>query len=154
MSFQEIAFNIAGAPLMIFWALIVFLPKWKRTVWLFESKAPMLFLASIYSVVVLHGLATDPGAFAVLANPTLSGVQQLLSTPTGASAGWIHFLCFDLLVATYIWKMARKRGHSFLWVSAIQPFVLMLAPLGWLMFEIVSFIVTRRKAIPAATPST
>ncbi|MEM6552233.1 MAG: ABA4-like family protein [Planctomycetota bacterium] len=140
----EVVFNLAGTPLLVFWFALVFLPKWSWTDRLYRTKLPMLYLAVLYSVVVVYGLITDPEPFAILLDPDLAGAQRLLGSTVGAAAGWVHFLCFDLLVGTLIWRRALAKGHRFLWVSPVLVLTLFLAPLGWLVFEAVSFGVGRR----------
>ncbi|MEM8885911.1 MAG: ABA4-like family protein [Planctomycetota bacterium] len=134
-NFPALAFDLAGLPLLIFWLLIVLLPKWSWTDRIYRTKLPMLYLAVLYGAVVVYGLIVDPAPFATLLDPDLPSVQALLGSEIGASAGWIHFLCFDLLVGTIIWRAALERGHSFLWVSPLLVLTLLLAPLGWLFFE-------------------
>jgi hypothetical protein len=76
--------------------------------------------------------------------PTLPGVQALLGSPGGASAGWIHYLCFDLFIGALVWRTALRRGQSFAWVSPLLILVLMVGPLGWLSYEAVSWITASR----------
>ena len=142
-SFPELIFNIAGAPLLLFWFLIVFLPKWSWTDKIYRTQLPLFYLAALYGIVVIYGLIQDPAPFATLMDPTLASVKVLLGTDTGASAAWIHFLCFDLLVGTLIWRKALKKNHAFWWVSPNLVLTLFLAPLGWLVFEITSRILCR-----------
>ena len=145
-NFPNLVFEVAGAPLLIFWALIVFLPKWSWTDRFYRTKLPMLYLAALYSVMIVYGLLMEPAMFATLLDPDLVGVQTLLGSQIGATAGWIHFLCFDLLVGTIIWRRALEKGHSFFWVSPIMVLTLFLAPMGWLLFEIMSFLLERKPA--------
>ena len=141
-----LAFKIGNALILPFWALLFVAPRSKLADRFFGSRAALLVLALLYSVVVVPVLATNPSALSALLDPTLPGVQELLSTDGGAVAGWIHFLCFDLFVAAEIRERALKRGHAFYWVSPIFFAVLMLGPLGWLIFEIVSWSVMRLKS--------
>ncbi|MEM8683120.1 MAG: ABA4-like family protein [Pseudomonadota bacterium] len=145
-NFPNFVFEAAGAPLLLFWILIVLLPKWTWTERIYRTKLPMIYLAVMYSAIIVYGLATDPASFATLLNPDLAGVQTLLGTAVGATAGWIHFLCFDLLVGTIIWRRALDKGHSFFWVSPVMLLTLMLAPMGWLLFEVLSFFLSREPA--------
>ncbi len=147
-NFPNLVFDVAGAPLLVFWFLIVFLPTWSWTDRFYRTKLPMLYLAAMYTVIVVYGLATNPSAFAILLNPDLAGVQTLLGSAIGATAGWIHFLCFDLLVGTLIWRRALQNGHSFFWVSPIMVLTLFLAPMGWLLFEVVSFLTRNDEPTP------
>lgn len=144
-NFPELMFDVAGFPLLLFWALIVFLPRWSWTDRLYRTKLPMLYLATIYTVVVIYGLAVDPEPFVTLLNPNLTSAQALLGSEIGASAGWIHFLCFDLLVGTIMWRRALDKGHRFVWVSPLLAFTLFLAPMGWLIFEVTSFLLVRTR---------
>ncbi len=149
-NFPELIFDLAGAPLLLFWFLIVFLPKWQWSDLIYRTRLPMLYLATLYSVIVVYGLIVEPEPFATLLDPDLASVQVLLSSEIGASAGWIHFLCFDLLVGTLIWRRALDKQHSFFWVSPLLVVTLMLAPLGWLVFEVTSYLLNRRSSTPAA----
>ena len=106
---------------------------------------PHLF-ALFYVLAVVPAVLADPTALAVLMQPTLAGVQGLLGSPGGASAGWIHYLCFDLFVGVAVWKSARERKHSFSWVSPVLGLVLMFGPLGWLTYEGISGIIRWRQS--------
>ncbi len=142
--FPTLIFDLAGAPLLVFWFLVVFLPKWSWTDKIYRTKLPMLYLAVLYSIVVIYGLIVDPAPFAILLAPDLPGVEALLGSEIGASAGWIHFLCFDLLVGTIIWRRALEKGHSFFWVSPTLVLTLFLAPMGWLIFEVTTFFLAKK----------
>jgi hypothetical protein len=145
-NFPKLIFDLAAAPLLLFWFIIVFLPKWTWTEKLYQTKLPMLYLGLMYTIIVVYGLIVDPAPFATLLNPTLGSVQALLGSEIGATAGWIHFLCFDLLVGTIIWRRAIAKKHSFFWVSPLLVLTLFLAPMGWLIFEVSSYIVGKTKS--------
>jgi hypothetical protein len=137
MSTIEFLFSAGNAFVLPCWALLIFFPNSKLTRFLFEDSrfSPALVLAVFYAFSVVPALLLNPDALAVLARPTLNGVQVLLSSEQGAAAGWIHYLCFDLLIGITIWKTARKKHQSFLWVSPVLVLVLMLGPLGWLIHQ-------------------
>ena len=140
LQLESTLFTLSNAWIIPFWALLIFAPNSKVTTSIFETVRfnPMHILAVIYGVLVSQTVIFSPQSLAVLAQPTLEGVQQLLGSPSGAAAGWIHYLCFDLYVGTQVWKAARARKHRFLWVSPVLFLVLMLGPLGWLIFEVSS----------------
>ena len=142
---QNTLFNLANTFVMPFWILLIFAPHAKLTTWIFEKATlrPMHFLAVIYAALVIPGVLSSPQSLAVLSQPTLEGVQQLLSNSSGAAAGWVHYLCFDLFVGAWIWKTAREKKHRFIWVSPVLFFVLMLGPFGWLIFEAGSRVAQR-----------
>ena len=70
---------------------------------------------------------------------TLTGVQQLLSTPGGATVGWIHYLAFDLFVGLWVARNADKYGFARWLQIPILLFVLMLGPLGLVLYLLLRF---------------
>lgn len=140
MSPAEVWFTIGNALILPFWGLLFFFPRSKATEWVFERSrvSPLHLLALIYAIAVVPALVSNPEGLAALARPTLEGVKGLLGSDAGASAGWIHYLCFDLFVGVAVWKSARERKHSFSWVSPVLGLVLMFGPLGWLTYEGIS----------------
>jgi hypothetical protein len=136
-------FSVANMLVLPFWILLIFLPRARLSGWVLDKRAPVALLALFYAAVVVPVVFRDPSVLAALARPTLEGVQALLSSPFGAAAGWIHFLCFDLFVGLRIREQALKRGQSFLWVSPLLGLVLMLGPLGWLGYSAVSLLTFR-----------
>jgi hypothetical protein len=140
MSSAEFLFSVGNLMILPCWVLLIFLPHARVTVFLFDHArvSPALILAALYGVAVVPALIAHPEAFSALARPTLAGVRELLGSEQGLAAGWIHYLCFDLLVGISVWRSARQRGRSFLWVSPILLLVLMLGPLGWLLDRLVS----------------
>ncbi len=148
MKSAEFLFTIGNALILPCWALIIFFPRSRVTDRVFRRSgfSPLHLLALIYVLAVVPALLASPEALVALARPTLEGVMALLGTESGAAAGWIHYLCFDLFVGVTVWKTAAERAHSFLWVSPILAMVLMLGPLGWLCYEVTSKVVSWRKS--------
>ncbi len=75
-----------------------------------------------------------PEVWAGVSNPTLASIAALLSTPAGAMLGWVHFLAFDLFVARWAYLDSRERRISAWLVSPILVLVLMVGPLGFLLY--------------------
>jgi hypothetical protein len=149
-AYAPVLFGLGNLLILPCWLLLIAAPRSRAARYLFDRDglAPMHVLAAMYAAVVLPALAADPAAFAALARPELPGVQALLGAPAGAAAGWLHFLCFDLLVGVQVRARALERGQSFAWVGPLLALVLMLGPLGWLTYETISAI-TRPRVAPA-----
>lgn len=96
--------------------------------------------ALLYSVLIIPQIGE---AFTELANPTLSGIQALLGSPAGATAGWVHFLAFDLFVGRWAYLDSRKIGLSAWFTSPILFFVLMFGPLGFILYLIAREVKTK-----------
>ncbi|MEY3901351.1 MAG: hypothetical protein RL189_657 [Pseudomonadota bacterium] len=147
MDFATSMFNFSNTLILPFWLMLIFLPRSNITRRFFSNPnfSPMQLLAILYAIMVIPALVSSPQILTALARPTLEGIQTLMSSPAGAAAGWIHYLCFDLFVGVSVWRKAIDKNQSFLWVSIVLMMVLMFGPLGWLIHELASI---RRKANP------
>jgi hypothetical protein len=142
MEEANFVFDLSNTIVLPFWILLILFPRsgLTRTVFAHPKFSPMHILAIIYAAMVIPALFSAPEIISSLAKPTLAGVQAMLSSPMGAAAGWIHYLCFDLFVGAFVWKKAMERGQHFRWVSIALVFVLMFGPVGWLMYEVGSLL--------------
>lgn len=140
MNAIPLIFDAANLFVLPFWFLMVFVPHagWTRRLMASSGIGPVHLFALLYVLAVVPALIADPAAVSVLLRPSLEGVRGLLGSPGGAAAGWIHYLCFDLFVGISIWRAAHRRGQRFLWVSPLLLLVLMVGPLGWLCYEVIS----------------
>jgi hypothetical protein len=128
---METLFSLSSLLVMPFWFMMIFLPAWKWTKRVIASPWIIALAAALYAVLVLPGVLQILPA---VMNPNLAGIQSLLGTPTGAIIAWVHFLAFDLFVGRWVYLDSRERNLSPLIVSPIMFFVLMLGPLGFLVY--------------------
>jgi hypothetical protein len=135
---METVFSLGSLLVMPFWFLIIFLPTWKWTRRVVASSWIIAGAAALYMVLVLPGVLQILPA---VMNPNLQGIQQLLGTPAGATIAWVHFLAFDLFVGRWVYLDSRERNISPLLVSPILFFVLMLGPLGFLLYLVLRTLV-------------
>jgi hypothetical protein len=128
---MDTVFSVSSFLVMPFWFLMIFLPTWKWTKRIIASPWISAGAALLYAVLVLPGVLQILPA---VMNPNLGGIQSLLGTPSGATITWVHFLAFDLFVGRWVYLDSRERKVSFWFVSPILFFVLMLGPLGFLLY--------------------
>lgn len=130
-------FSLSSLFVMPFWFLMVVLPFWKWTQRIIQSPWIILGPALIYAIVLLPIFAT---VWAGVSNPTLPGVIELISNESGATLSWVHFLAFDLFVARWIYLDSRERNIFALIISPILVSVLMVGPVGFLIYMVVRTI--------------
>ncbi|GIJ43196.1 hypothetical protein Val02_00820 [Virgisporangium aliadipatigenens] len=123
----ELTFLVA-AP---FWALMIVLPGWAWTARIVRSPLIVLPPVLVYAVLVLPAVGDILPA---VANPSLPGIRELFAGATGAAAVWAHVIAFDLFVGRWIWLDARERNVPWWIVSPLLVLVIMLAPLGLLLY--------------------
>jgi hypothetical protein len=124
-------FALANFFVLPFWLLMIVLPHWRWTRRIMDSLWPVVILALAYAALVIPIL---PAVFGSLLNPTLGGIMTLLGSEAGATIGWIHFLAFDLFVGRWAYLDSRERGLPAWLGSPTLFFILMLGPLGLLLY--------------------
>jgi len=75
---------------------------------------------------------------------TLNGVMDLFTNKTMVTAGWVHYLAFDLMTGVFILRNARLHGINH-WITVPCLFMtFMLGPIGLLLYLIIRMIATRK----------
>lgn len=128
---METIFSLSGLLTIPFWLLIIILPKWRWTLRLMNSVLVIVPAAITYAILVIPRFAE---IFPEVVSPKLPRIAALLGTPEGATIGWIHFLAFDLFVGRWVYLDSRERGLNPFLMAPILFFVLMLGPLGLLLY--------------------
>jgi len=116
---------------LVTWALLIFLPQWKRTPPL-ALVVPSLH-AALYVALIAHGLM-QPGPGMKVDMTSLSGVMELFTVSDGVFAGWLHYCVFDPLVGLGVVQDARRlRVPHFLVVPCLL-LTMLLGPAGFLSY--------------------
>ena len=144
-------FSLSNLTVMPFWLLMIVLPRWRWTERIMRSPLVALLPALIYSALVLPRFGA---IFAAVRNPTLLGIVTLLGTPEGATIAWAHFLAFDLLAGRWAYLDSRDRGINGLLMAPILFFILMLGPIGFLLYLAVRGIYSLRARLEVSAPAT
>lgn len=140
---QETIFSAANTLALLGWLGLGagFVWRQDRAFWVAGRVIPGL-LAIAYAVVLAIGLSGDGGG----GFRSLAAVRQLFAEPWIMLAGWIHYLCFDLLTGHWIATETRRRGlPGWLLVPAL-PLTFLFGPLGLLVFFAASASLPRRPA--------
>ena len=135
----ETLFPLSSLLVMPFWLLLIFLPRWRVTERVMAGPWVAVPAALLYAVLVLPRFVA---IFAAVANPTLAGITALLGDPAGATIAWVHFLAFDLFVGRWVYVDGRSRNISAWLISPILFMVLMLGPVGFLLYLVMRTAVT------------
>lgn len=127
----ETLFAQSGLLVMPFWFLMVFLPHWRWTQRIIGSPLISVPAALLYAWLVVP----QAGAiFMAVSNPELGSIAALLGSPVGATIAWAHFLAFDLFVGRWAYLDSREHGISALLMAPILFLILMLGPIGFLLY--------------------
>lgn len=132
-------FELCNSIAMAGWIILMFLPFWPNRDKFIIGIIVTLF-AIVYSWLILSGF--DPSGFKSFS--TLDGVMGLFTNKTMVTAGWVHYLAFDLMTGIFISRNARLHGINH-WITVpCLFFTFMLGPIGLLLYLVVRLIATRK----------
>ena len=75
---------------------------------------------------------------------SLNGVMELFTDKTAVTAGWVHYLAFDLFTGIWIKKNANKYGIHHLILVPCLLLTFMLGPIGLLLYLGIRAIKTKQ----------
>jgi hypothetical protein len=75
---------------------------------------------------------------------SLNGVMELFTDKTAVTAGWVHYLAFDLLTGIWIKKNAQKYNIHHLILIPCLLLTFMLGPIGLLLYLLARWIKTKQ----------
>lgn len=128
---MQAIFSLSSLLVIPFWLLMIVLPHWRLTRRVVGSPLIVAPAALLYAALVLPALGS---IFTTVASPELATIAALLGSEQGATVAWAHFLAFDLFVGRWVYLDSRERNIS-AWIMAPLLFlVLMLGPLGFLLY--------------------
>jgi hypothetical protein len=131
---MEIVFQIVNSAALISWILIIAFPK--STVLKNVIQYGFISLLGITYVVLISSTLTEmkPDSFGTLAN-----IKALFTDDTMVTAGWIHYLAFDLFVGLYIINQGIQLKMKRWKYTLCLPFTFMFGPTGLLIFYLFKF---------------
>jgi hypothetical protein len=133
---MEMLFKVSNLIILPFWALMIFLPRWRVTRRLIDSPLVCAAPAALYAALVIPRFAE---IWPAVSRPELWDIATLLGSPVGATIAWLHFLAFDLFVGRWIYLDGRERGISSWLMAPVLFLTLMLGPCGFLLYLIARY---------------
>ena len=144
-----LAFGFANNFGLFAWAallLSLFVANLRRFVWPTTQFAIPLAWAALYIILLAQGLPQAEGGF-----DSIAGVRGLFANDSALTAGWLHYLAFDLFVGTWIARDSIERGAHGLLVAPCLVLTLMFGPAGLLAYFILRLAFGRRSKPEAAS---
>lgn len=141
-----VVFQAANSTALAAWILLLVFPRWKYVRAVTVSVFSSLILAGAYAACLFLGMSGGAeGNF-----NSLEGVAKLFENPWALTAGWIHYLAFDLFVGSWISAHSQKNGIS-RWIALpCQVMTFLFGPTGLLLYLAVRAL--RNRSEPLADP--
>lgn len=144
MTTAEIIFSILNTLVLPVWLLMLVAPRWKVTQAIVFSYGVPLILGLAYVTIVI----LNPSSLAEADFSSLGGIKSLFKNGDDwlISAGWYHYLAFDLFVGSWILKDAQEKGVRHFIIIPCLLFTFMLGPTGFVLYYITRLIFGKKKS--------
>lgn len=135
-------FSLANISALVGWTVLALGVALERDflVTVLAGRVWPISLALLYSVLIIFFFGTAPGGFDSLAH-----VQSLFTASWVATAGWVHYLAFDLFIGSWISAQVIAIGLPRLALIIILPLTFLFGPIGLLLFFVTRLAFTRRE---------
>ena len=135
----ETLFQICNSAAPIGWLLMAVAPRWIWTKKIVLSGLYPLVLALVYLGIITVHFGESEGDF-----NSLAGVTKLFENPYALTAGWIHYLAFDMFIGA--WEITDSQKHSIShWLMIPCLFLtLMFGPIGLLAYFLIRWTKTKQ----------
>jgi hypothetical protein len=124
-------------------AISLLVPQSRTILWRMTGLGVPAVLAVAYAFLLWRGLAeVQGGGF-----DSIAAVRTLFANDAALTAGWLHYLAFDLFVGTWI---ARAGVDARLPVLTLLPclgLTFLAGPAGLLLFLLLRALVRRERAV-------
>jgi hypothetical protein len=132
-------FSLCSTIAMAGWIVLILLPFW------FHSDKFILgiiitLLSIVYAWLVFDSFQMED----IKKFGSLQGVMQLFDNPVVVTAGWVHYLAFDLLVGIFIKRNAIRHNISHWLLVPCLLLTFMFGPVGLLLYLLIRFMKTRQ----------
>jgi hypothetical protein len=129
----ESIFQFSSALAMMGWLLLIIASPFLKNYSAVITGFFITLLAIIYAWLISKSL--QPGDFGKFG--TLDGVMSLFTNKTAVTAGWVHYLAFDLMVGLWIKNNAVKHQIGHVPTVPCLLFTFMMGPVGLLLYFII-----------------
>ena len=127
----EQAFRLSNMFASAAWVALALSPasaRWSPVIWRMTGRALPLAFAFIYAALLVAAAPTTVDF------SSLAGVQRLFSSPYALTAGWVHYLAFDLFVGTWIAQRAATLRLPHWQVLPTLALTFLFGPIGYAAF--------------------
>ena len=132
-------FQICSTIAMIGWLVLAVASPFILEVDKFLIGIIITLLAIVYAWLIISSF--DPSDMKSFGS--LDGVMKLFQNKTMVTAGWVHYLAFDLMMGIWIKRNSVQYGLNHWLIIPCLLFTFMLGPVGLLLYLLIRVIKTR-----------
>lgn len=127
----DLVFRASNVLALIGWLALLFAGRVRHVATVLCKYIIPGLLAAIYVVLILAHWSGHQGGFG-----SEEQVQRLFSNPWLVTAGWVHYLAFDLFPGAWQVRDAKRSGIPHLWTLPSLLLTFFFGPVGFLLYLI------------------
>ncbi len=135
----DLLFKICNSIAPIGWLLMIVAPKWRWTKTIILSGILPILLGLVYLTLIILFFGEGEGDF-----NSLQGVMKLFTSPWGVTAGWIHYLAFDMFIGSWELSNGQKHGMSHFLLIPCLLLTFFFGPIGLILFYLLRASKTKK----------
>lgn len=132
-------FRICSTIAMLGWIVLLLISPFWGSFDKFLIGVIITLFAIVYAWLILQ--VFTPGDVEKFGS--LNGVMELFTNKTAVTAGWVHYLAFDLMVGIWIKKNGWKNNIPHLVLVPCLLLTFMFGPVGLLLYLLIRLIKTK-----------
>ncbi len=132
-------FKICNSIAPIGWLLMIIAPKWRWTKTIILTGILPLLLGIVYLTLIVLFFGEGEGDF-----NSLQGVMKLFTSPWGVTAGWIHYLAFDMFIGSWELSNGQKHGMNHFLIIPCLLLTFFFGPIGLILFYLLRASKTKK----------
>jgi|SRR5688572_12237163 len=136
----ELIFQLCSTIALIGWLLLILV----NPLWFSVDKLLVGIIITLFGIVYTWLIATGFQLSDLSAFGTLDGVMQIFTDKALVTAGWVHYLAFDLMTGIWIKKNSIQHGISAWLVFPCLLLTFMFGPIGLLLYLLFRWMVTKQ----------
>jgi Domain of unknown function (DUF4281) len=135
----DLLFKICNSIAPIGWLLMIVAPKWRWTKTIVLTGILPLLLGLVYLTLIILFFGEGEGDF-----NSLQGVMKLFTSPWGVTAGWIHYLAFDMFIGSWELSNGQKHGMNHFLIIPCLLLTFFFGPIGLILFYLLRASKTKK----------
>jgi hypothetical protein len=136
----DIIFSLCNSIALIGWLILIIVSPFRKD----TDKLLIGIIVTLLSIIYVWCISRSFNTGDMEKFSTLDGVMSLFTNKMAVTAGWVHYLAFDMMTGIWIKNNSLKHGlkHVVIIPSLILTF--MLGPTGLLLYLIIRAGKTRK----------
>ncbi|HEY5406082.1 MAG TPA: ABA4-like family protein [Ginsengibacter sp.] len=135
----ENIFSICSTVALAGWIILIFIPFWRSS-----DKFITGIIVTLFCIVYAWLIFSNFNFSDLQKFNSLQGVMELFTNKYVVTAGWIHYLAFDLMTGLFISRNALLHHINHWLITPCLLFTFMLGPVGLLFYFIIRLIITKK----------